>query len=681
MYDDISTPLNFSIADIREPEKRNSSYSKTIKIPGTANNNVMFGNIFDINVSASSYNPNRKIPCILLIDDEQVMNGYLQLTNIIRVDKKIEYEVVILGNVGNPFNDMGNLELTDLDFSSGDHLYNYATQVASWNNTWQNLYCYPYIDYGFDPDLSKVDVEHLLPAIFVKAYIIKILEQIGYRYESNFIDSTFFENLIIPATGGRLIYSDAQISPRLFSADIGATQSGASNTLFDIIFDTETIDPSFQYDPVTGEWTVLNTGYYNLNVTATGSSTVSGTNYFGFLRKPSGGAYAGIGGNGFGLQSDPNINTSVSNVQLNAGDKVKFVHSVTSSGGSIGTVTVLTGTFKNAVVNSGLIEGETVPLNNAIPIKIKQKDFFLNIIKLFNLYVDIDKNDDRKLIIEPRDVFYSSGTNIDWSYKLDLSRDVEYNPMGALDFKELIYTYTEDSDYYNTKYKNDYQEVYGRRRVVTENEFLQKTSTNQVIFAATPLVGDLTNDRVIPRIWTEESINVKAKAFKMRILYRGGIKTTSSTYDYTGRFSGSHLLTQYLYAGHLDDVANPTLDLCFGVPQEVYYDLVIYTTNNLYNAYHRSYVEEIIDIDSRIVTAWFYLTKTDIGKLDFRNQFFFDNQYFRLNKIYDYDPVKHDVTKCEFIKIKVQAPFSASQTSLNGGYNLNYEDGYPTRGE
>ena len=35
--------INKSIADIRNPENRSSDWSKTVTIPGTANNNKLFG--------------------------------------------------------------------------------------------------------------------------------------------------------------------------------------------------------------------------------------------------------------------------------------------------------------------------------------------------------------------------------------------------------------------------------------------------------------------------------------------------------------------------------------------------------------------------------------------------------------------------------------------------------------
>ena len=42
LNDDIPYSLNYSIADVREPDKRNASFSKTITIPGSKNNNKIF---------------------------------------------------------------------------------------------------------------------------------------------------------------------------------------------------------------------------------------------------------------------------------------------------------------------------------------------------------------------------------------------------------------------------------------------------------------------------------------------------------------------------------------------------------------------------------------------------------------------------------------------------------------
>jgi len=671
MYDDVSTPLNFSIADIRFPEKRNSNYSKTIKIPGTKNNNLLFGNIFNVNITDGTFNPNAKVKAILTIDDESQINGYLQMLNIIiNDDNKVDYEVAIIGNVGSVFGALGKSELSELDFSEFNHSYDYATQIASWTHDYTDGYVYPLIDYGFDNVTYNFSVDHLYPSIFVRTYIDKILSNVGYTYTSTFFDSDFFKKLIIPTNSGKIILTDAQIAPRLFYANLSAPYA-LTNTLTQTVLeiDHDVYDVSGQYDTGVHKWQVLTSGYYDvhcniniqadINVSATMRITKNGTT---------------IASTAMGVTLTPHADSvNVSNYYFVAGDIIQVT--IAESGGLLhaGTYTINDIDLWNVVVNNGIHEGDICYLSNAIPLKVTQKDFLLNIIKMFNLFVDVDKNNDKNLIIESRDDFYSSGTNLDWSYKLDNSKDIEFRPMGDLDYKEFICTYTEDTDYFNKKYKDNYLEIYGQYRYINQNEFQTNINETKVIFSPTPLVGDNSTDRIIPRIWNVDPSNtVSPKACNIRILYLGGVKTSSVNYNYIS-VSGTHSLSQYLYAGHLDDTANPTLDLSFGVPHEIYYYTALYTNNNLFNRFFKKQVDEITDKDSKIVTAYFYLRPSDIRNLDFRNQFYFKNQYFRLNKIYDYDPLRNDVTKCEFIKIKEAGQFTAKLHSLTGGIPEAFE--------
>ncbi len=62
-----------------------------------------------------------------------------------------------------------------------------------------------------------------------------------------------------------------------------------------------------------------------------------------------------------------------------------------------------------------------------------------------------------------------------------------------------------------------------------------------------------------------------------------------------------------------------------------------------------------------------YLTPADMEKLSFRDLYFFDNNYFRLNKIEDYDPVNPSVNICEFLFLKSGVTFSATTGSVGGG--------------
>jgi hypothetical protein len=45
---DISTDFTYTIDDIKDFGAKNTSFSKTISLPGTANNNKVFGFVFDL---------------------------------------------------------------------------------------------------------------------------------------------------------------------------------------------------------------------------------------------------------------------------------------------------------------------------------------------------------------------------------------------------------------------------------------------------------------------------------------------------------------------------------------------------------------------------------------------------------------------------------------------------------
>lgn len=143
LYDGIPIPITYTILDVREPEKRKTSWSKTITIPGTKNNNRIFSHIYEIgqdgwitigNTSVyESFNPNLRKEVIVLNDGIQVMKGNLQMKRIKR-DKNgnIEYEIALNGDLTSLFYDVGNTKLSDLDFSELDHAWSKDNMQNSW---------------------------------------------------------------------------------------------------------------------------------------------------------------------------------------------------------------------------------------------------------------------------------------------------------------------------------------------------------------------------------------------------------------------------------------------------------------------------------------------------------------------------------------------------------------------
>jgi len=425
-------------------------------------------------------------------------------------------------------------------------------------------------------------------------------------------------------------------------------------------------------------------------------------NGIGYINIFDANASLGINPNSNAVRNQFTIN--VDNVYLNEGEKVRIVlqyavrqrygiplvpgfwHStnapdVAVAGGSY-QLNLLSGYLKTEYLNREITEGSLVSMNSTIPRKVKQKDFIMSLVKMFNLYIQPDPNNEKNLLIEPRDDFYTN-TIVDWSSKLDISQEVESKPMGALNFKEYLFTYKQDKDYYNKLYFDTWEEVYGQDDFRLVNEFVTNEYKTSVIFSPTPSVGQNWYDRVLPTIIKFDDNNgVQKIESNIRILQWGGMKATGQQWVHRDADNNTTSYSTYPYAGMFDDPYTPNNILDFGLGNEIYYSnvfdkVITFSNNTLVNKYYSKFLQEITDNNSKIVTGYFYLSPSDIKQLSFKDQYYFENQYFRLNKIENYNP-SNPITKCEFLKIKLSNTFNATvRSSFGGGGSIGTRDTVP----
>ncbi len=737
LSESLNAALNFGIADISDPSNRKSDFSKTIKLAGTKSINKVLASIFEINIAinTATFNPNKKADCIYIVDGETQIEGFIKLNNIIVEDtNKISYEVVIFGNLGNLFSDIGEAELTDLDFSEFDHEWTQANQIDSWDTqiienavpvpfAKGNGYVYPLLDYGFDNDTDNFDVVQLFPAIYEKTYVDKIFKAAGYTYTSNFLSTVDYNSRIIPFNRTVLELTNDEIESRLFDVEKNVIQSqiltapsGAPN--FDIVtFEVENNDPSNQFDQITDEFTAASAGSYvfkhsglfnTTHTPSTGNEVFC--NYAATLQVRIQNldtlaviATANIRSNPLGnftgayvtanpaTPGDPDYFPNTNNpansytivspsVNLAAGERVGVIYQLfvnklvfnrnlfrrtsnpnQSYGGSIQLDLHPTCTFSNLINDTTISEGNVITMNAVIPTGIKQKDLLKAIINSYNLYILPDSDNSKNLIIEPRDNgFYLDGqaNTTDWTNKHSVNKDTELKPQGALKNAAFYYSYKEDNDFFNTEYTNEFSEIYGERTEGIDNDFLKDQNKTEIIYSPTPSVGNLANDRVIPRIFSVDSAGLPVPSdFNIRVLHYNGLLTASAGWTHTSGIVPSVIHSDYPYCGHFDHPFNPTLDLNFGLTQRIFWDdtftPIVFPVPfpNLVNVYYFDFINQISSPDSKIVLAWMRLTPTDIATLNFRNLFYFNNSYFRLQRVIDYQATNEKLTQCEFIKV------------------------------
>jgi hypothetical protein len=711
---DIPISINFVLADVREPDKRNASFSKTISLYATNEVNKLFENIFEVNISTQYFNKNLKTPVKYFVNELLNFEGDLQLIKInLLPDGNIVYECSIIGAGGSVFVEIGEKYITgnvdsseDLDFSAYDHTYDRDTQIATRSNLGSGLdILYPFIDRGTNGGSdTQFSVTDFLPCFTVYEYVTKILANAGYTFTSSILSSSLCKNTVVTPNLISVPLSLSQLQNRQFYVGLGSDVSlGSPGTNY--INHTDESTPFFdlgsQYS--SGVATLNDSGNYNvaisqkikLNFTHTdatvtymtaritlavyiqyssdGGTTWNTANVNGiFIKNPLVPVLAGYAT--FNKATDYFDTNEVATGDTFYPAGTKFRHAVvqvyaivpryynasnveiTTGTGTI-NISLLSGalgtSFYALATGKNVMAGNTIEVNNALPSKIKQKDLFKSIIQAFNLYVDIDKTNNNNLIIESYDDFYNDAI-INYENRTDLDKEQTINP-NLLEGKSYIYSYKSDKDFYNDLYLTTHNENFGTEQVDIENDFIKSDKKTEVIFSPTPNVANYGLGIAHPRIYTKDGTTIKPLAANIRLLYVGGVKQTSVPYTYTDTTNAvvDLLTNDYLYAGHTDDPFNPTLDLNFGLPKEVYYSYpaAYFTNNNLYNRFYLSYINNITSKDSKFVTKYLWLSSKDINEFNFRNRWFIDGAYYIVNKIVDYNPLNETSTKVELIKL------------------------------
>lgn len=715
LYDTVPMPINKSIVDIREPDKRQSDYTKSLTIPGTANNHSIFSAIFNldratINTSALNFNPdfnpNLKADAILYRKGIEQMRGYIQLVSIKNVDGAIEYECVIIGKFANLFQDLGELSLTELDLSDYNHVWNKTNVENSWETsiikngtTYVNFnasgqpngagYVYPLIDRGNSVTAAENDYNFgtMYPAVYAKQVVDSIFLNAGYRYESNFFNSQRFKNLIIPYCGGEFRMTALEVEDRTFlmtnSTGLSFTSSDQyTSSVYKIAFNTNGNDTSPSGVSTTNyEWTCptgLN-GKYRFALEGGISITGTGTGFCKFtfaIRRNRGGSIstivsdfrtAAVGNSG-------TIKIESGLVDIQAGDKVYAVAYYESYVGVDATLFTLnfdTGFDFYSNPDANYQEGQTIDIAAALPEKTKQTEFIQYLIKMFNLYVEVDQIDPKKLIIEPRDEFYTD-TLVDLTEYLDVSQELEIKPMGLLDFRVFEMSYKSDSDEFNQRYEMVYREPFSKQKFNINNDFIRDSKVVEIGFSATPSVDATTNDRIIPKIRPLDPAtgSTNLPVYNIRILQYGGLQPTSQGWNLNYNGTAIQNYTEYPYAGMLNSITAPTFSLeCTTAKAYFYGNEPAITTSNLYNSYWLKTITEITDKDSKLVSGYFHLSPNQLANLSFRNYYRIDQQYYRLHQV-EYDLNSNEPVKIEFLKLKVAPDFIAENTTTNGGYAI-----------
>ena len=742
---DFSHQITYSIDDIANIDTKTTAFSKTIVLPGTANNNQLLGNIFEFSNSNFTidgnpnvgYNFNASKSAKVRVESNglQIMKGVLRLLEIVIDGNNIDYEVGLFGELGGFVSALGTKKLEDLNFSIYNHVYNKDYWEASWqqgrnwhlsvnmasnyfnvyNKAFFNLvendiititnstngndgtyivdhltntnaytrvyikstfttgadtfdiefsrnitsgFYYPLIDYG-KVSGNKHDYYYpaLRPALFVKDYIDKIIFNSGYTYESDFFETDFFRRLVIPNNDKEFIRRSTDTYLDLIKVgNTTYTFTSQLATKQNIIFQNNTLN-DFTY--ASGVYTYTNGNTRSINIT--------GKIYYNGIAMNEN-IYFRVFKSNQNIYSET-LTKTTSSFEFSFNTDISYYETLTfklvcggvNAGASVMQIlsnsTIVTKSNPAGAITLGY--GDNVIMNDILPSNIFQKDFFISILKMFNLMVVEDKFTSKHLKIIPYTLFYdlNNASYLDWTGKVDRSEPIRIKPMSEVNSRYYELKYKGDSDYYNEKYKKRFNQGYGDVKFDNNLEFVKDTQSSEVIFASTPLVGYASEDKVVSTIFKWDGTydnagdqqNEDNTSSVLRIMQIKNITgVTSWNINTTGSTLASY--TTYPYAGHFDDPDAPNSDINFGALNELYFALASGALgNNLFNAFYSPYLAEITDKDSRLVTCKMKFTETDIFNLDFSKFIWIDQVLYRLNKIYDYTP--NELCKVDLLRV------------------------------
>jgi hypothetical protein len=653
----VDIDFTYSIVDIEDFEKRTTTFSKTIYIPGTAHNNFLFGSYFDFNIEnpysslenniGVNFNPLKKAFAKVTLDNIEIFVGVLRLLEIKSLNGEIIYECALFGSLNNLFSVLGDKLLTDLNLVTFDQVYNLSNIQSSWART---DYIYALGNYGKFKDGFdyKLDVTNFRPTLFAREIFNRIMSEAGYTYNSEFWEENNLDKII-------LLNNEDNFT--IYINELGGAfleNQTISNSYEPLLFDDESlVNDYIDFVPDgLGNYYIVNNSGAEIKTTVRG-------------------------------QIDWTRSVSTPDVLSIGADTVYIDYPITGTSGT--TEFEFTFVLKDTIpyyiyakINSTpinvLLIGSSLTLFNFdtlaktpalydkkiagksfVPTGVKQSDFVKSIINLLNLYVIQNKDNEFDLNFIPYPDFHND-TIVDWDLKKDLKKGFTIKSSNDFLPKTLSFKYKSDNDYYSKLYNNKYNQAYGNKTYTTQNEFSKDDKSFELIFSLVPNLF-INTDMALPAMFDiNPDGTYKIVKTNPKLVFFGGMKDCENYEIYNNNDLLDDTNFSYPYFGHLYDYLSDSLttdlfDLTFEPPKEIYLPIDFYPIYNVFVKYYQDFISSQDNKDAKLITLYFLLNTIDIMNLNFRNLIKVQNGLYYLNKIDGYNPLGDSLTKVELIKI------------------------------
>ena len=699
LYENEKMHLNYKFTDITNFSSV-GNYSQEFRIPASVTNVNFFGAIFNVNFDGW-FDFRKKVTATITVNTIPIASGHIQVKKLYwQKGKLFEFEVVFFGEVPNlarllnekKLKDIESIVAGDLDYDllhefveTPPNEHTILTLCDKWNLTANNPLGQPV----YWNDALALRVGQLTPAVEAKYLFEQIMKDAGIQWQSDSLTGCL-DNVYIPFVNGQYLNSSIGLN------DIASTLAYATTQTFSFI-PTNNIKnfylPLTEYEDAGNDWssgvyTAPFSGQFTFRIWANGTATSSGSNYvtdlilsyFYYVND----VFIDSTFNNFidnsNLYSHTFVKDNTVTLSLNEGDTLKIKFEGVSGANNTSSFSIdfvgngandYTGTGVELISVGTSLIGDTVLMEYNAP-DMKQIDFITSIQKMFNLVFVADRTLPNTLRIEPMVEYIGSGNTLDWTQKLDLSKDITYYPTTDLQKAKFTFTYASDSDYFNSLY-TDNGRVYGTYEITESdfeviNEFATGEEKVELAFASTPSKDIEGTDVVVPRFINAEGQFVQPKP---RILYYFANFVVSIWNEVTSAVENTAVKCLNNYSIMNATVTDKDLNFAPEIPPHT---IIANPYENLYNRWWRNYYRELYDGQARILEGMFALTLNDIFTFQFSDKIWIVDSWWRVLDIEGYVVGEQDMTKVKLIRVlDVENDCDIRPVTSNLDQTMNWE--------
>jgi len=697
--------LDISTIEAGEIGKIFGVSSQEFILPGNQVNNQFFNNLFDLGTTPA-VSLTKTVPCQVLVNGQSVYNGKLYVNTIITDQyNDIIYNCVVVNDTIDFKTQIEKRALVDLNWSAYSHGFNWDNISQSWNdNLVGGDIFYPFVNYGKDPNNVSSSVfefggralqidnpnypaklTDFKPAIRARAVLDTIFDSVNYKYTSSFIDSAYFDDVYLLATpnenkGPAIL--DA-VSESIFVYPSTNQIIPRNTTGVNVAFNTEVFDNGGNYNTSTYEYTVSATGQYIIQTqipfVIENFTGANDPNRFCTVAVVKTSGTSSIALNQFKLNlpttRQGTIGFTPSYYNLTTGDKISIQLYFNFNPNISEDFTIQAGTGTSLQISSPTARvGGTVDMGLQFPDDLKVIDFINSLALKYNLIIEPVAGVKNVIRIEPFNTWVDLGTVVDWSDKVD--RNIKWeirHPLGD-EPKIIKFTDEQDQDVINEYQIKNFGRTYGSYDYFADSDLITGEKVIKPLFAATPVKGIPGGPTtVIPQLYKQDDPSKYGVPFKFkpRLLHKQPLKIVAGNEAKGMGFDDAVLQDGFYWldTGSANIAINyyrtlgPTTEspTSFTGSFDIHYNNTNYwpyqqnfvygqTSNDAFQTYWAYYINELFDIDTRLVTMNIVLKPSEIEELKLNSKIFIDGHYYRINKVQGANLIEQQSTTVELLK-------------------------------